>query len=220
MKRRTIAVFGAVGLIASFAVAVQLYRSHQAAEVEVLGSRYNSPPLVRDHSQSLGPDDARVVLVEFFDPGCETCRAFAKPVKELVESHEGRVRLVLRYAPFHHGADTMAKVLEAARRQGKYWETLQLLYDKQPEWADHHHPRPDVMWEFFPSVGLDLERLAEDVRAPEIEALLQQDMSDARTLGVRKTPTFIVNGQPLQRFGMRELESLVRAKVAEVYGGN
>ena len=56
------------------------------------------------------------------------------------------------------------------------------------------------------------------VRDPEIEALLQQDMADAKTLGVRKTPTFIVNGQPLQRFGMRELETLVRAKVEEVYG--
>ena len=112
----------------------------------------------------------------------------------------------------------MVKALEAARRQGKYWETLQLLYDKQPQWADHHHPRPDAMWEFFPLVGLDLVQLDEDMRDPEIEALLQQDMADAETLGVRKTPTFIVNGQPLQRFGMRELETLVRDKVEEVYG--
>jgi len=220
MKRRTIAVLGVAGLLAAFVAAVFLYKSQQAAEVEALGAAYLAPPFVRDHSQSLGPDDARVVLVEFFDPGCETCRAFAKPVKKLVESHEGRVRLVLRYAPFHQGADTMVKVLEAARRQGKYWETLQLLYDKQPAWADHHHPRPDVMWQFFPSVGLDLEQLGEDMQDPEIEALLQQDMADAKTLGVRKTPTFIVNGQPLERFGMRELQSLVRAKVAEVYGGS
>lgn len=218
MKRRTIAVFGVAGLTTAFVVAVYLYESQQAAEVEARVARYNAPPLVRDHSQSLGPDDARVVLVEFFDPGCETCRDFAKPVKKLVESHQGKVRLVLRYAPFHQGADTMVRVLEAARQQGKYWETLQLLYDKQTAWADHHHPRPDVMWEFFPSVGLDLAQLGEDMRDPEIEALLQQDMADAKTLGVRKTPTFIVNGHPLQRFGMSELESLVRAEIAEAYG--
>lgn len=219
MKRRTIAVVGVAGLLAAWIGAVSLYKSQQAAEVEALGAAYHAPPFVRDHSQSLGPDDARVVLVEFFDPGCETCRAFAEPVKKLVESHEGKVRLVLRYAPFHEGADTMVKALEAARRQGKYWETLQLLYDKQADWADHHHPRPDAMWEFFPSAGLDLVRLSEEMRDPGIEALLQQDVADAKTLGVRKTPTFIVNGEPLQRFGMHELESLVRAKVVEVYGG-
>jgi len=218
MKRRAIAVFGVAGLIAASVAAVSLYKSQQAAEVEALGAAYHAPPFVRDYSQSLGPDNARVVLVEFFDPGCETCRAFAEPVKELVESHKGKVRLVLRYAPFHEGADTMVKALEAARRQGKYWETLQLLYDKQPDWADHHHPRPDAMWEFFPAVGLDLVQLGEDMRDPGIEALVQQDVADAKTLGVRKTPTFIVNGEPLQRFGMRELESLVRAKVVEVDG--
>jgi protein-disulfide isomerase len=218
MKRRTIALVGVAGLIAACVAAVSLYKNQQAAEAEAFAAAYHAPPFVRDHSQSLGPDDARVVLVEFFDPGCETCRAFAAPVKALVESYEGKVRLVLRYAPFHEGADTMVKALEAARRQGKYWETLQLLYDKQPAWADHHHPRPEAMWEFFPSVGLDLVRLGEDMRDPGIESLLQLDIADAKTLGVRKTPTFIVNGEPLQRFGMRELESLVRSKVVEVYG--
>jgi predicted DsbA family dithiol-disulfide isomerase len=74
------------------------------------------------------------------------------------------------------------------------------------------------MWEFFPAVGLDLVQLGEDMRDPGIEALVQQDVADAKTLGVRKTPTFIVNGEPLQRFGIRELESLVRAKVVEIYG--
>jgi 2-hydroxychromene-2-carboxylate isomerase len=58
------------------------------------------------------------------------------------------------------------------------------------------------MWEFFPSVGLDMARLEEDMTHPEIEAIVRQDMADAIALGVRKTPTFIANGQPLQRFGL------------------
>jgi protein-disulfide isomerase len=218
VNRKAIALLGAAGLIAAFAAAVYIYKSQRAAQVDALAARYGAPPLVRDHSKTLGPDDARVVIVEFFDPGCETCRVFYEPVKKLVELHDGKVRLVLRYAPFHQGADAMAKALEAARRQGKYWETLQLIYDKQPQWADHHHPRPEIMWEFFPLVGLDLVQLDRDMRDPEIETLLQQDMADANTLGVRKTPTFIVNGQPLERFGMRQLQSLVRTQVAEAYG--
>ena len=216
MNRTTIALLGAGGLILAFALAIFVYESRQAAKYAA--AAHNAPPFVRDYSQSLGPEDARVVIVEFFDPGCETCRAFAAPVKELVESHAGRVRLVLRYAAFHQGSDTIVKALEAARRQGKYWETLQLLYDKQPQWADHHHPRPDAMWAFFPSLGLDTAQMKEDMRDQEIVDILRQDTADGYALNVRKTPTFIVNGVPLQRFGLRELQELVRIKVAEAYG--
>ncbi len=139
-------------------------------------------------------------------------------MKKLVDSHDGKVRLVLRYAPFHQGADTIARSLEAARRQGKFWETLDLVYAKQGEWADHHDPKPDVMWEYFPTVGLDLEKLREDMATPETDAVLRQDMADVMTLGVRRTPTFLVNGRPLQQFGLRELETLVGQTVAEAYG--
>jgi len=139
-------------------------------------------------------------------------------VKKIVEAYDGKVRLVLRYAPFHQGAEPIARALEASRRQGKFWETLALVYEKQREWADHHHPRPEVLWQYFPSVGLDVEKLREDMGSPEVEAALRQDMTDAVVLGVRKTPTFIVNGRPLLRFGQSELQTLVRDTVVEVYG--
>ena len=140
-------------------------------------------------------------------------------MKEIVASYEGKVRLVLRYTPFHKGADQVAAALEASRRQGKFWETLDLVYAKQKEWASHHHPNPDVLWQHFPSVGLDVEQLREDMRRPEVEAALQRDRADAIALGVRGTPTFFVNGRPLPRFGRRELEALVRETVREAYGG-
>ncbi|NMG42229.1 thioredoxin domain-containing protein [Aromatoleum toluvorans] len=34
------------------------------------------------HSPTLGKADAPVVIVEFLDPACETCRAFYPRVKE------------------------------------------------------------------------------------------------------------------------------------------
>jgi hypothetical protein len=35
---------------------------------------------------------------------------------------------LIRYAPFHDGADYFVKILEAAKKQGKYWETLDIMY--------------------------------------------------------------------------------------------
>ncbi len=177
-----------------------------------------SPVLVRDHAMSAGPADARVILVEYFDPGCETCRVFASFVKSLLQSHPTQVRLVLRYAPFHQGADMMVAILEAARLQNRYWETLQVMYDTQPQWASHHHPQPERIWEFLPSAGVDLEQIRRDIQRPEILAILRQDMQDAQTLGVRRTPAFFVNGKPLMDFGHDQLRQLVQAEIAAKYG--
>ena len=69
MKRPVIAAIGAAGLAAVFLLAAVIYQRQQAAEIEGAGARYGAAPYVREHSPALGPEDARVVLVEFFDPG-------------------------------------------------------------------------------------------------------------------------------------------------------
>jgi predicted DsbA family dithiol-disulfide isomerase len=86
----------------------------------------------------------------------------------------------------------MCAVLEAAGKQGKYWETLQVMYDTT--WADHHNPQPQLIWQYLPRIGLDRKRLKKGMTDPAIARLIEQDMADARTLKVTKTPGFFVNG--------------------------
>ncbi len=69
MNRRTIAMIGAAGLLAAFCAAALLYERRETAQIDAQSARHNSPPFVRDGAPALGPEDARVVLVEFFDPG-------------------------------------------------------------------------------------------------------------------------------------------------------
>ncbi len=169
--------------------------------------------LVRSSAKTLGPTDAKVHIVEFMDPGCETCRAFHPFVKTLLEKYAGQVRLSIRYLPLHQGADTMVKILEAADRQGKFWETLELMFEYQPVWASHHHPQPEKIWPLLPQAGVDVEAIRNDMNDPAIAAILEEDMNAARTLGIRKTPSFFVNGEPLRQFGYKQLEGLVAKAV-------
>jgi protein-disulfide isomerase len=216
MKRWQIVVLSGVVLLAVFALAGFLFKDRQR---EALGSlaRSQAGALIREHSPVLGSAGAKVAIVEFLDPGCETCRVFDPFVKQLMAAYPGKIKLVIRYAPLHHGADQMVAVLEAARRQGKYWETLQLMYDAQPYWAAHHNPQPQLMWQFLPQVGLDLERLRRDAADPAIARLIEQDMADAKALGVTKTPGFFVNGKPLVVFGHQQLQALVEAELRASY---
>jgi protein-disulfide isomerase len=216
VSRVQIVIVAGALMALAFVLAANIYSGQREDAIRAVSEAEGSR-LERAYSVSQGPDDARVVLVEFFDPACETCREFHSYVKKLVAAHPGKVRLVLRYSPFHQGADTMVLILEAARRQGRFWETLEVMYATQPQWASHHQPRPERIWEFLPSAGVDVEQIRKDMRDPDLMAIVHQDLADGRALGVRKTPQFFVNGKPLLRFGRAQLKTLLDSEVAARY---
>jgi protein-disulfide isomerase len=172
---------------------------------------------IRSHSPTLGSEDARVYLIEFFDPACEACAAFAPFVKKLMANNPDRIKLVLRYAPFHQGSDYFVKILEASRKQNKYWETLNVLFKYQSVWASHHRPQPDKIWQFLPEAGLNIEQIRRDMNDPAILQILEQDLDDAKRLKVSKTPGFFANGKPLETFGYRQLQALVESELRAAY---
>jgi protein-disulfide isomerase len=166
------------------------------------------------HAPTLGPAEAPVTIVEFLDPACETCAAFYPRVKQLLAAHPERIRLVLRWAPFHPGSDKVVAAIEAARRQGKLWPALEALLTSQREWTANHRPDVGRALARLQALGLDMERLSFDMTAPEIAIAIAQDVADAQTLNVTKTPEFFVNGKPLPRFGWDELQTLVAEALA------
>jgi protein-disulfide isomerase len=178
------------------------------------GASLDRTALVRPHSPSLGKSDAAVVIVEFFDPACGTCRSFYPLVKQLMAQEPERIRLVMRYAPFHKGSDKVVAVLEAARRQDKFWPTLEALFASQDDWASNHTAKVDLVWKHLEGVGLNMEQLAFDMTAPEVQQAIAQDMNDANTLRVAQTPEYFVNGKPLPEFGFQQLQTLVAAELA------
>ncbi|WP_426415745.1 DsbA family protein [Aestuariirhabdus sp. LZHN29] len=173
--------------------------------------------LVRPHSPVLGSSHAKVTLVEFLDPACGTCKLFYPEVKKLLAGQAGKVELVVRYAPFHRGSDNMVRMLVAAQRQGKFWPVLEKMLETQQQWAINHQAQPQIFWQYLGGMGLDIEQFKLDMKDPAIDAIIKQDLADAATLGVKKTPDFFVNGQPLPRFGFQELRDLLLDEVNRVY---
>ena len=171
--------------------------------------------LVRFHSPVFGPSNAPVTIVEFFDPACETCRAFYPIVKDILKQYPNDVRLVIRYAPFHAGSDQVVKRLEAAKRQNKYLPVLEMILASQPQWADHGKPNIELAFRAAQEAGLDIAKAQADAQGSDIDAVLKQDIEDLTALEVTKTPTFFVNGRGLPSFGDQQLLSLVAEEVAK-----
>ena len=216
MKTHLIFGITVLVLILAFVVGSSYYKGKQAEKIGFMAQE-NAELFVRGHSQTLGSDDAKVYLIEFMDPACETCAAFSPFVKQMMDANPGKIKLVLRYAPFHDGADYFVKILEASKIQGKYWETLDVMYKTQRWWASHHNPQPQRIWQFLPQAGVDVERIRKDMNNPAIVKLIDQDLADAKMLNVRKTPGFFANGKPLQNFGYRQLQQLVQSEIMENY---
>jgi len=212
MKQKTIFITALVVLALLFAGGVQFYRSQKAEETARTAAIKEA--LVRIHSPTIGKADARVHIVEFFDPACGTCAAFYPLVKKLMAAHPDDIRLTLRYAPFHPGSDEVVKALEASRKQGKYWQALESLLAAQPAWVQNHHAHAELAWPYLARAGLDTEALKSDMQSPDIARLISQDLEDAKTLEVMQTPEYFVNGRPLPSFGFEQLRNLVDEELA------
>ncbi|MDP2430521.1 MAG: thioredoxin domain-containing protein [Pseudomonadota bacterium] len=217
MKQKTLFIVASLALLLAFAVGTLLYTAEKEQQSTELVDA-NREALVRMYSPSLGNPDAPVVIVEFLDPACETCRVFYPLVKEMMAANPDRIRLVLRHAPFHAGSDKVVAVLEAARKQGKFWPALEALLATQEEWAPHHTAQVDLVWRHLEGLGLNLDQLRADMAAPEIADQIAQDIADANTLNVTKTPEYFVNGRPLPSFGYQPLKDLVDAALHETRG--
>ena len=211
-KLTVLALLAIVGIAFLFGIFTYQRRVQNDQEQKV---SQHSERLVRMHSPVLGPKSAPVTLVEFFDPACETCRAFYPVVKDLMSRYPQDVRLIIRYAPFHQGSDQVVRLLEASRRQGKYETVLEAVLATQPMWADHGKPNIDLAFQAAGQTGLDMTRVRAEAASDGIGAVLKQDMEDLTALGVNKTPTFFVNGRPLPSFGAEQLQSLVAEEVAK-----
>lgn len=227
-KKITVSALVAIVLVFFF-LGMNAYQKRvqqsQAEKVSQVVSQSNQPAdgqtkpidnrLVRFHSPVFGPSTAPVAIVEFFDPACETCRAFYPIVKNILAQYPNDVRLVIRYAPFHAGSDQVVKLLEASKRQNKYQPVLESLLAAQPQWADHGQPNLDLAYQAAEAAGLDIKKAQADAQGSDIAAVLKQDIEDLTALEVTKTPTFFVNGRGLPSFGDQQLMALVAEEVAK-----
>lgn len=216
MKKNIIVIATAIFFVVLFIVAASIYNSQKDKALSS-SSLANIEYMQRDYSPKLGPPDAKVTIVEFFDPACGTCSAFYPLVKKLMRAHPGKVNLVLRYLPLHSNSDVIVSIFEAARLQGRYWKTLELAYKTRDLWIEHHTAIPEKFWAQLGGLGLDMDKLYVDMQSAEIAKRIKQDLLDAKQLKVSKTPGFFVNGKPLIHFGYEQLKQLVESEVAANY---
>lgn len=205
-SEQKVVIFSVVFLLLLFALGTNIYKNIQNSSID-------TTVLMKKHSITLGNPNAKVKLVEFFDPACGTCAQFYPLVKDLMKKHDGKIQLTLRYAPFHKNSQEIIKILEAARAQDMFWETLELLFMSQAYWIENHEVNPKIAWKIIEKLWLDMDKMKKDAKEPHVELRIKEDLEDAKKLHVTKTPSYFVNAKPLEKFGYEELVRLVESEL-------
>ncbi len=213
MKNKKIVLFASGLLLLAFIIVANFYQKSIDTKTEQLAINNQGAPFIREHSPSFGENKNKVTITEFLDPECESCSAFHPVIKEVFNDYKVETKLVYRYLANHSNSKFAVKILEAARLQNKYNETLEIIFKYQPQWAQHHNPMPELLWTFLPQAGLDIAKLRADFKTINVDTMLQLDRQDAMQLGVTGTPTFYVNGKILKDYTKKALYDLVESEI-------
>ncbi|MFZ2681596.1 MAG: thioredoxin domain-containing protein [Patescibacteria group bacterium] len=163
-----------------------------------------------------GPESAAVTIIEYADFQCPTCAAYAPLLEQLLGNNQDNVRLVYRYFPLqtiHPNATIASQAAEAADRQGKFWEMHDLIFAKQAEWNRLANPR-DTFSTYAESLGLDVAQFQTDMDSKEAKNRVNADYRSGLSAGVSGTPTFFINGEPLENpKGLEAFQAVIDAKL-------
>ena len=147
----------------------------------------------------LGDKDAKITVYVYSDYQCPICPAqnimmhkLAKEVKNIQIIHKN---LPLDtdcnpylQAPFHQGSCVDARYAIAAKKQGKFWEMNNILFEKKPQ-------TEDAILELVKDMGFDLEKLQEDANSFDTANKIKEEIKSAYSQGINGTPATIINGE-------------------------
>lgn len=157
---------------------------------------------------SVGPADAPITVVEFFDYRCGFCKRSAHWTAQLPETYDGQVRVVFKELPIFGGiSETAAKAALAAGRQGKYLEMHLALMEIRSN-DDLTEQKID---ELAGGLGLDVQKMRADMELPALGQQLAEMETLGRALRISGTPAFFIGNEHVAGADMRRIEQVIAA---------
>lgn len=152
----------------------------------------NADALFRsDKSFTAGPDDGDVTVVEFFDYNCSYCRRAMPDVLKLTDTDD-KVRVVFKALPiFGEDSEDAAKGALAAKKQGKFLEMHQELFNAPGK------ANKEKVLRIANDLGLDVPQLEQDMESQEVTDALAETFSLAQELGLQGTPLYLIGDRTI-----------------------
>ncbi len=168
-----------------------LSKLRETARIELLLEEPRLPsPLVIDNAFAKGSPGARITLVEFSDFQCPYCRSVQNTVRQLMEAYGAQIRHVFRHLPLeiHEQAFSAARAAFCAGQQQMFWPYHDSLFATQ-SLSDQ------VFQKIATDLGMNLVAFNACHKSEGSRLGVLKDVAEARQLGIKATPSFVVNGK-------------------------
>lgn len=172
-------------------------------------------PTVADERLELDPirgnPDAPVTIIEYGAFGCHACQQWHQfgVIDDILEEFPNEVRFIFRDMPIilPSYSQTASEVAQCAFDQGN--EQFWLMHDWLYEVAVQGGTSEIEMIQAGGNLGLDAGELRDCVDSNTHRATVNYDLERGRDLGIRGTPTWLVNGQVFYSASPETLRSAI-----------
>ena len=142
---------------------------------------------------TVGPKNAKVTIVEFFDYNCGFCKKSTDWLAEVIEGNPDDVRVIFKELPILDGRSktsrTAARAALAAAEQGKYWD-MHVALMEQRGLTD------EKIENLAKDVGLDITKFKKDMNNKAHTLHLDDNMRIAQELPMFSgTPFFMIGDE-------------------------
>jgi len=165
----------------------------------------------RPNEITVGAPGSPITLTWFSDLGSSLTVQATLQLRELMNTHPGKIRLIFRNCPLqtHPEAIHLHEAALAANAQGKFWEMHDLII-RNPEKTDK-----STMLSYASRLGLDLTRFEKELDSGQYWRTVEQDLVEARARAVNGTPVFFLNSTRIDGLRPQQvLNSLVESELA------
>ena len=154
-----------------------------------------------ENSPFIGPKDAKVTIVEFFDFNCGYCKRLAPVMAKVIKANPD-VKFVFKPVTFL-GSMPVAKAAMAAYKQGKFLEVYDALLNHKGQLT------AEVINEKIAAAGLDADKTKEIMESEEVSSALAKISTLSNKVGIRGVPTLVINGAPLQAYDEAQIQNAI-----------
>ena len=148
---------------------------------------------------SLGPDDAKVTIIEYASATCPHCARFHEGTfKELEEKYinTGKVRFIFRELPFDDLA-LAAFMLARCAPKDKYFPMLSVIFQQQAKWTAREANPRDELFRIAQLAAFTKDSFNACLKNEDVAKGILATRQTGQDLGVNSTPSFFVNGEKL-----------------------
>lgn len=145
-------------------------------------------------------DSGTVTMVEYSDYQCPACAQYHPLVEQLKQDFGDQLKVEYRYFPLnsHPHAAIAARAAESAKKQGKFMEMHNLLFENQRSWSSSGNPQ-SLFIGYAEQIGLDLDQFRNDLNASETQQTVMEEKQEGQQNGVNSTPSFMINGDMIDQ---------------------